>query len=456
MGAMPQTLATDEIAALERFLKEGGAGSGDDLPSLQTLRESGLAAYAWYCSVPGDELRTAFLGASARHAAVKGRLKRLLGAWNEAGVVPLMFKGFHLAEFVYPSPGGRLYSDVDLLISEKDAVQLAEIAIDQGWREMWNGARPTTVHSLRGPRYEGHEILQLMHPRMRIQIDVHRRLVHNNHNSLNRFEMQDRITQLVWNDSLLVGWDDVQVRVPRAVDAVLVGLVLNRSWSPEDWHLRPHDYLDFRFLVEKYQVTPEKLRMRAKELNCSRTLELFLGRCNPFDRTCVLSRPTWLELQHWNLLVASERGNRYLERSLVNVRSWVSLPLDLIEAMPDVLHALFLAHRSENVRAAAERVQSPSVHTRPMTARKWKKLRQSVHRCLRLLGKGGYGFRDLEALALLVALRRRSCPAVLTWAKEDAHRVTPRLELDGAALNVAGTLLSNGPRMQKQRRARSS
>ena len=457
MGAMPHFGGRDRArAALERFLT-GEPGESAELPPLEALEESGLAAYASTCP-GGGGLRRALLNASARHIAVKAEVQRLLRAWQDAGIEAMLFKGFHLAEFVYPSPGGRLYSDVDLLIEQRDALEAAAVAVRAGWVETWHAQRRSSAHGTRGPRYYGHEVIQLLHPRIGIQVDVHRRLVHNNHNRIRRYTSQERITRMTWEASHLVSWDGVYVRLPQPLDAVLVGLVLNRCWSPEDFELRSHDYLDFRFLVEKYGLDLEGLERRAAELGCPRTFELFLERCDPFRRRCVLSKPTSLELQRWNLLIASERGNRYLERGWMAANEWPREIFAAVGQLPGAVRVLSAVARLGGPREAAramaargEREPAPQAGVeRELGAAEWLRLRRAVHRALRILGHGSYlgipgaaSKRDLEAVALLAALQRRHWPATLEWSpsagRDDAR---PHLVLGGKPLNLSGTLLA--------------
>src|SRR5690242_3540903 len=100
--------------SLESFL----LGHGD--PPAGALRESGLGAYA-YAALPAGHplragLRTDFLGAIGRHYEIRRELAPLLAAWHDAGIEALLFKGFHLSEFVYPAPGIRFHGDVDVAV----------------------------------------------------------------------------------------------------------------------------------------------------------------------------------------------------------------------------------------------------------------------------------------------------------------------------------------------------
>jgi hypothetical protein len=380
--------------------------------------------------------------ATARHLVVRRELRLLLPAWWRAGIDSLLFKGFHLAEFVYPAPGLRRCSDVDLLIREGDARQAAALAEELGWRVLWHADRPATADSARTEGYRGHEVMQLRHRRSDVHLDVHRRLVHNHHNRISGNRRQERITELAWTGSQVIDWEGVPLRQLQPVDAVLIGLVLNRCWSPEDWELRPHDYLDFHYLKSRFDLEPWQLEERALELGCERTYRIFLSRCDPFNGVSNPATPSRLQRQQWNLQVAPERGNRYLERSVAAVGELLVTPFAVLRELPAVLETVWLARRNIPLRSAVSALATPRRAPAELGAGRWRRIRRNVHRCLRILGLARAENRDLEAVALLLALRRRSYPAVLRW-EHPAGAPRPRLELDGVALSLTGTLLSD-------------
>lgn len=441
-------IAAGQTAAVERFL----IGDVYEIPEPKLLSAFGLAPYAAsLLAERGLGGTAADLGVlnmtrvteSARHLAIRTELRRLLRLWCDAGIEVVVFKGFHLAEFVYSNPGLRLYSDVDLLIRPEDARRAALLAAEQGlWEELWHAENPETAHNRRSPGYAGHEILQLRHVDLGVQLDVHARLVHNNHNRSARYGRQEQITSMSWAASQPIDWEGLPIRLLHPLDAVLVGLVLNRAWSPEDWRLRPHDYLDFSLLVEKFALEPSALTQRAEELGCSRTYRLFLKRCNPYRKICRLSPPSTTLLHYWNLLVAPERGNRYLERASIKTGELLTAPLWLARELPGVIE-VFIFHRRMGCERAAATIGDRRVSQRQeLTAATWRRMRRAVHRCVRLLPAPSESRLELEALALLNALRRSSCPAELQWLADRTGRRRPLLSLDGAPLNVGATLLS--------------
>lgn len=95
-------------------------------PCAGTLREARLAAHA-YTVLPADHplrpsLRPDYLVSLRRHQEIKREIVPLLGAWRAAGLDVLLFKGFQLAEFVYPVPGARFHGDVDVLVRDRKSV----------------------------------------------------------------------------------------------------------------------------------------------------------------------------------------------------------------------------------------------------------------------------------------------------------------------------------------------
>jgi hypothetical protein len=125
------------------------------------------------------------------------------------------------------------------------------------------------------------------------------------------------------------------------VDAALV-LVLQRSWG-DGWQLKPSDILDLRCLVQTRGVRREQLLARAFELNCSRTLRIFLERCDPWHRRIDLCPPTEEQLRGYQRAVGSERPllsyERFFTIWLNILRRGPGLCVDIAVAVPSVLRA---------------------------------------------------------------------------------------------------------------------
>lgn len=269
-------------------------------PSAHVLRRMGLAAHA-YTVLPVEHeqrpsLRPDFLVSLRRHEEIKRELVPLLAAWRAEGLDVLLFKGFHLAEFVYPAPGARFHGDVDLLMRPEHLARAAEIARAMGWHEV-------------GPRAPGpsfsHHAFTLLRLGGATLIEVHRWMVHAR---LPWSGVQRRITEAVWRASAPCNLEGVQLREPSPVDALLVGVVLQRFWSLYPWELKPFDVVDFQHLTTRRAVRREELWVRARELRCERTLAIFLDRCDP-DRGCFeFTPPRQVETRRWNAAVFRERG----------------------------------------------------------------------------------------------------------------------------------------------------
>src|SRR5262249_39801475 len=103
-------------------------------------------------------------------------------------------------------------------------------------------------------------------------------------------------------------WDWIDVREPSPVDMLLVGLVLRRCWSSDDWNIKPQDVVDFRYIVSRFDVTRDALWGRARTLRCERTLAAFLERCDPDDGRLHLTPVTAPDRRRLRRRAFPERG----------------------------------------------------------------------------------------------------------------------------------------------------
>src|SRR5690606_7187141 len=154
-------------------------------------------------------------------------------AWVDAGLEVLVFKGFALAAFVYPDPTWRTYSDVDVALRAqagvswtKIATRAADAAAAAGFDVFGRPELRSGPNSLYGAAYLGPALLQLIHKSSRVNVDVHRRIVHNSHDESRVVAKQEAITEAVWLASQTVTLGDVTIRIPAAVDSAVVGLIL--------------------------------------------------------------------------------------------------------------------------------------------------------------------------------------------------------------------------------------
>jgi hypothetical protein len=343
---------------LEAFLLSG------TLPAPQTLQNSKLAPYA-YTTLPQQHplrptLQPDMMQWSIHHLQTKAALKPLFKVWHEAGLDFLLFKGFYLAEFVYDQACQRPYNDVDILIHEHDVVAFSECAQKLGWLETW---RSGTASDERPEDYHVHEVLHLEHPTFPIRLDIHKYIVHQ---VSRRHVLQDRLTRAAWANAQQLTWENMSLRALSPVDAILFGLVSGRTWSGDNWTLKSHDYLDMKMLAQKFPLSEADLHRRAKELHCTKTLSLFLQRCNPFKNMLNLKTPTFRQRLLWESAISLERLPPRLERSII----WVSECLeDATQTLPGVVQALRFYLQGRSVEASTK------------TLPRWK--RQRLERGLR-------------------------------------------------------------------------
>jgi hypothetical protein len=440
-GAVSDAPTLDAIAAqprptrfrvLERFL----VGGGGALPPASAFQEATVAGHA-YVSVPEHpqraELREWFLYLTTRHLSVKREVARLLRAFEAAGVDALVLKGFHLAEFVYDAPGQRQYADVDLLVADASVQAACAAATRLGWEVTWSAGAADHPLAPRSPGYRGHEVAQISLPALDLLLDMHRRVAHNNHNRLAAAGAQARITEAVWRGAETVAWEGTRVRLPHPADAVVVGLAINRCWGSDAWWVKARDYTDIEALVARHGLTREDVVERARALGVSRTVELYLERCDPFRGKLSLAAPTWWQVRWWNLLVTRERGPRDLQHLVME-------SFDLLTGVLDVALVLPTVWRAERlVRADVRPEQAPrgsSTAAASLPSSVWRRTRRAIHRSLRLLRVDAASWDAVATRAAFETLRRRGLAVVLDAAPGADGREEPRLLLDDTHLVV--------------------
>lgn len=167
------------------------------------LQAAGLAAFA-YCTLPTDDPRRAVLRADylcslQRHLEMRREIVRLLAVWADAGVEALLFKGFHLAEFLYPHPGMRFHGDIDVLVRPDRVRAAVAAATTAGWGETLSSSR------------FAHNACELL--ARAAKVDLHRYVLHCN---TPWARVQRRITEAVWELARPVTWEGVTLHVPAA------------------------------------------------------------------------------------------------------------------------------------------------------------------------------------------------------------------------------------------------
>ncbi|HET6230233.1 MAG TPA: lasso peptide biosynthesis B2 protein [Longimicrobiaceae bacterium] len=390
--------------AEEKSVEDWLLGRGP-VPDASALREAGLAAYAHAVLPDGDPVRVAlrsdYYAAALRHQRIKRALLPLLRAWSARGIEVLLFKGFHLAEMAYESPGTRIYSDVDLLVRPERADEALRVAHELGWLDPFHAEAFGQPHS--------HTLFTLFHAREGFEVDVHRLAVHATH----RWSaVQEAITDALWAASRERQWEGIAVREPTPVDSLLVGLVLQRCWG-DAWQVRARDFVDVQTVERRAGAMDARLRARAAELRCSATLEIFLSRCDPGAGRLSLGAPSPGEVRRWRAAVARERpglGMETLMYRLLRIRRAVRfVPRGWLE----LLHARRALAKGGDLRAVLARLTPPAPLASLDPARQDREaVQEGVRWAQRVFPGGGADAATLRSLALYAVLRRQGWPVV--------------------------------------------
>ena len=416
-----------------RFL----VGASNTPPALEEVRRATLSGVI-LARVPDHphqtELRLDAFRTAARHLATKTELHRLFLAWNEAGVVPLVIKGFYLSEFVYSAASLRVYNDVDVYVQPDQVPTACDVASRVGWEVAWRSDERDHIRAWRGSGYHGHEAAQLQHPTLGVGIDIHRRIVHNSHERVPRFEVQARLTEAAVQAAREAEWAGARIMTPSPIDAVVFGLALNRSWSADRWHVKPRDYCDLEALRQRYQLHRDAIVERARELGVQHTVEIYLGRCDPFRCRLFTRSPRW-KAWWWNLGILNERGPHDLIRSsrraldtVIQVAggSWV-----LVHSWPLADRAVRFVRRRKRIEDWAAR--HPVAERQGNVGRQaWSTFVRAVHRHQRLRRIPYDRRQTVAALIAFAWLRKRGYAVELLDASNAHEQVT--LLLDGSPL----------------------
>jgi len=420
------TLTPGDTAALAAFL----LGRGEPPPP-EHLRAHGVAPYAFTALPDGHPMRPAlrphYLASLARHHALKRDIVPLLAAWRDAGIEALLFKGFHLAEFVYPVPGTRFHGDVDVLIPHGREAEAADVAREAGWAIDLDSARVLG-------RPHDHGAFHAVRVGGATQADVHRWILHS---PTPWNAVQRRITAAVWERSVEREWEGIRVREPDPVDALLVALILQRCWGGDRWGLKPCDILDFRYLVERRGVTREALWARARELRCTRTLASFLERCDPEVGRFDLRVPRGAARWRLDLRAIPERGPIGLDRAIGRLLRAPGSALDLLRAIPVTMAAALRLRRERDIRRLLDSLEPADPPAEPSSERRRFRTVRGIRWAARLLPTLGSGTCLVRSIALYIALRRQGWPVVFVSGvrrETDGVKGHAWVELDGRVL----------------------
>ncbi|HEU4743289.1 MAG TPA: lasso peptide biosynthesis B2 protein [Meiothermus sp.] len=410
--------------------------------AVERVRAARLEGYA-YCHLPAGHpsrahFKSAYLTQELRHRQIKARLLPLLRSWREAGIGALLFKGFALAEFVYRTPGERFYGDVDVLVRPDQAARAAEIARRLGWLERWNRYDSITTHT--------HEASHLYTPDGLVRLDLHLQVLQL---AGPDWAGRRRFTEATWQGSQLQPWEDLNVHLMQPVDALLIGLLLNRRWG-DRWGIKPSDLPDARALAGRFGLVRGDLERRAGELGCTRTLGLLLERCDPWENRVSLALPSPRQRLRWEIETMGELGIWWLERRFGQFLRLPGVIADVLRELPGLLRVLAGLRRHSDLYGLLWQLERPPRTGPESSGRRRERILRGVNRGLWLLGLRKNPCVP-RALALYVALRAEGLPVEFV---SGVRRVGDRLEghawveLEGLPLEGSGE--EQAPRLFKE------
>jgi hypothetical protein len=421
------------VSVVTRFL----LGDPDAMPTLASLRESnlvGLAASRLAEHPQHADLREYARGVAFRHLAIKRELFKLVQGWREAGIETMLLKGFFLAEFAYATASERTYADVDVLVHGDDVGAACTIALRCGWDEHWRTGEADSPFTRRDPHYRGHEVAQLHHRSLGLTLDLQHRAAHNNHNMRRPPNTVHHVTSAVWQRARTTAWEGTMVTHPDPVDAIVVGIVLNRCWGSDDWALKPRDYADVQTIAARFGVERDDVVERARELGVARTLDLYLQRCDPYRSRLDLRAPTWFQRRWWNLLVGHERGSRDIVQGGAALADALRGGALLLSVLPDVIGAA----RTQRGGSALPPQRAAAAPARALGFRSWRDTKRAIHRAMRLLRVHDAERAEVATTAAFRVLSRRGV-AVEVRVERSADGDRPRLYIEGHAVEVVVT-----------------
>jgi hypothetical protein len=383
---------------VERYLIAGGEAAA---PS--ALSDHGLGALAYERLPPGHperaRWRDAYVIGAATHLLTLATAAPLIRAWRAQGIEVLLFKGFYLAEFLYPSPAERFYGDVDVLVPEGDASRARQVAVEHGWLVAASRTGPTSTNL--------HSHMEAILTRPGVAIDLHRFVVHADAPDE---DLPRRYTTAAWAASRSVPWQETTIRVLDPRDSALMGLIAGRAWSHDAWHLKATDFLDLQVLRERLGLGREALLARAEDLGCPRTAALILERCDPWQGHLELGPPSSAQRRRWDRAVVHERGPRRGGR-----RWWppgASLS-GLLATLPDTLHARRLVQRYQDPDQLLVNLPPAPNGATPLTPSERQALFANTRVGAWLVQPSGDHRCLVRSLALFRALRQRGEPVTL-------------------------------------------
>lgn len=118
-----------------------------------------------------DQCKTRLYWDQARNMKRFGRLQEVLRAFSRNEIPVVVLKGAALANLVYSHMGLRPMADVDLLVQEKDLLQVEQLLVSFGFQANEHS------HSKEWYRKNHHHVVPYFSPDGSLVIEVHRRLI---------------------------------------------------------------------------------------------------------------------------------------------------------------------------------------------------------------------------------------------------------------------------------------
>jgi hypothetical protein len=240
-------------------------------------------------------LRPIVLARAAQQSLVRQHFAGLLKIWAEAGLRPMIFKGFALSEFVYPNSFERSYGDIDVFFSLEEAKIAVDLAVKAGWLESCRMDEEALGYD--------HEFSHLFTPDRTVRIDVHLELLQTDAFSSRR----KAFTKAISDNAVRVELLGQAMWIPQPVDHVIAFLI-NRRWG-DRWKRKASDYTDLLVLKEHSGVTRAAVLTRAAELSCLQNILLTLETCDPWLKKLDVQQPSRLRQIRWDIQCASELGS---------------------------------------------------------------------------------------------------------------------------------------------------
>lgn len=163
----------------------------------------------------------------SRHIVLAEHFRKVMTAFNENGMEVIAMKGIYLSEGLYPEPGLRQFSDIDMLVKEEQGESAIKILREMGYRI------PDLIMQVPEEIAKGEDVLHF--PPMTkqgVSIEVHTRLVRK-------------------TAEFSIDLDEVwRLAIPITLHGVRV-----KTFSSEYQFLNVAQHLDKHFRQGKFQMT---------------------------------------------------------------------------------------------------------------------------------------------------------------------------------------------------------